>query len=108
MVLQNLGITTPLVRKCFSVKWIIKFLYFFIIFLAFQEVSKVERDSTYYRIARDFYPIKVSDTGKYGCFHNKSNGHSFFIASEEMIIKVAGNSIFQSWVRKLRIKFHFR
>jgi hypothetical protein len=46
-------------------------------------------------VARDLYPINVSDSGEYECFHNKSNGHSFEMVSKRMNITVSGKSVFQ-------------
>ncbi len=81
------------------------FIYFGFILLAFEYVPKDERDSTYYKVTRDFYPINVSDSGEYECFHNKSIGHSFIIISEKMNITVAGKLFYPLRARKLRKTF---
>ncbi len=64
-----------------------------------------ERDSTYYRVARHFYPIKVSDSGEYECFHNISSGHFVTTMSEKMNITVADNLLYPLRARKHRKVF---
>jgi hypothetical protein len=56
-------------------------------------------------MARNFYPIKVSDSGEYACFHNKSSDRSFTTLLEKMNITVAGNLLYPLRARKLRKTF---
>ncbi len=70
------------------------FIYFGFILLVFDYVPKDERDSTYYMVTRDFYPIKVSDSGEYECLHNISSGNIVTTISEKMNITVAGNLLY--------------
>jgi hypothetical protein len=64
-----------------------------------------ERNSTYFRLFYDLYPIRISDSGEYTFFYNKSNGHSFKTGSEKINITVAGKSIFSLLVHELIITF---
>jgi hypothetical protein len=73
--------------------------------LVFDYVPKDERDSTYYKVTRDFYPIKVSDSGEYECLHNISSGNVATTISEKMNITVAGNLLYPLRARKLRKTF---
>ncbi len=52
-------------------------------------------------VARDFYPIKVSDSGEYEYFIKQSNGHLFITVSQKLNITVAGKLMFPLRINKL-------
>ncbi len=52
-----------------------------------------------------FYLIRISDSGEYECFYNKSNGHLFETGSETTHTTVAGKLIFSLLVHELIITF---
>jgi hypothetical protein len=81
------------------------FIYFGFILLAFEYVPKDERDSTYYKVTRDFYPVKVSDSGEYECFHNISTGNSVITISVKRNITVAGKLLYPLLVILKKLSF---
>jgi hypothetical protein len=52
-----------------------------------------------------FYSIRISDSGEYECFYNKSNGYLFETGLETPSTTVAGKLIFSLLVHELIITF---